>query len=177
MPKLSILQAMKDLVSSWNAVSKETGISKTNKSIEEADDDHPFKFLTEELNRLRELDPRAVQEDLSAESYIGSDCDVVTTGSLATDAEIIAQILDPNFENDDNEVGDSVNEAIDVETPPRPSDIQIEIVIETIQNVSLYSSKYENEIQSLALKLEDLIKMEKMNYLKQYQITDFFQKL
>ncbi|XP_047129756.1 tigger transposable element-derived protein 4-like [Hydra vulgaris] len=62
MPKLSILQAMKDLVSSWNAVSMETvidcfkkaGISKTNKSIEEADDDHPFNFLTEKLNRLRE---------------------------------------------------------------------------------------------------------------------------
>ncbi|XP_065672149.1 tigger transposable element-derived protein 4-like [Hydra vulgaris] len=185
MPKISIFQAMKDLVSSWNAVSKETvincfkkaGISKTNKSIEKADDDHSFKFLTEELNRLRELDPRAVQEDLSAESYIGLDCDVVTTGSLATDAEIIAQILDPNFENDDNEVEDSVDEAIDVEAPPRPSDIQLEIAFETIQNASLYSSKYGNEIQSLALKLEDLMKMEKMDNLKQYQITDFFQKL
>ncbi|XP_065652997.1 tigger transposable element-derived protein 4-like [Hydra vulgaris] len=169
----------------FNAVSKETvincfkkaGISKTNKSIEEADDDHFIKFLTEELNRLPELDPRAVQEDLSAESYIGLDCDVVTTGSLATDAEIIAQILDPNFENDDNEVEDSVDEAIDVEAPPRPSDIQLEIAFETIQNASLYSSKYGNEIQSLALKLEDLMKMEKMDNLKQYQITDFFQKL
>ncbi|XP_065650656.1 tigger transposable element-derived protein 4-like [Hydra vulgaris] len=185
MPKISILQAMKDLVSSWNAVSKETvincfkkaGISKTNKSIEEADDDHSFKFLTEELNRLRELDPRAVQEDLSAESYISLDCDVVTTGSLATDAEIIAQILDPNFENDDNEVEDSVDEAIDFEASSRPSDIQLEIAFETIQSALLYSSKYGNEIQSLALKLEDLMKMEKMDNLKQYQITDFFQKL
>ncbi|XP_065642738.1 tigger transposable element-derived protein 4-like [Hydra vulgaris] len=163
MPKISILQAMKDLVSSWNAVSKETVINCFKKA--------------EELNRLRELDPRAVQEDLSAESYIGLDCDVVTTGSLATDAEIIAQILDPNFENDDNEVEDSVDEAIDVKAPPRPSDIQLEIAFETIQNASLYSSKYGNEIQSLALKLEDLMKMEKMDNLKQYQITDFFQKL
>nr|XP_047138502.1 tigger transposable element-derived protein 4-like isoform X2 [Hydra vulgaris] len=185
MPKISILQAMKDLVSSWNAVSKETvinyfkkaGISKTNKSIEEADEDHIFKFLTEELNRLRELDPRAVQEDLSVESYIGLDCDVVTTGSLATDAKIIAQILDPNFENDDNEVKDSVDEAIDVEAPPRPSDIQLEIAFKKILNASLYSLKYGNKIQSLALKLKDLMKMEKMDNLKQYQITDFFQKL
>ncbi|XP_065684412.1 tigger transposable element-derived protein 4-like [Hydra vulgaris] len=177
MPKISILQAMKDLVSSSNAVSKgtvincfkEAGISKTNKSIEEADDDHPFKFLTEEHNRLQELDPRAVQEDLSAESYIGLDCDVVTTGSLATDAEIIAQILDPNFENDDNEGEDSVDEAIDVEAPPRPSDIQLEIAFETIQNALLYSSKYGNEIQSLTLKLKDLMKMAKMDNLKQYQ--------
>ncbi|XP_065681432.1 tigger transposable element-derived protein 2-like [Hydra vulgaris] len=163
MPKISILQAMKDLVSLWNAESKETvincfkkaGISKTNKSIEEADDDHLFKFLTEELNH----------------------CDVVTTGSLATNAEIIAQILDPNFENNDNEVEDSIDEATDVEAPPRPSDIQLEIAFETIQNTSLYSSKYGNEIQSLALKLEDLMKMEKMDNLKQYKITDFFQKL
>ncbi|XP_065677483.1 uncharacterized protein LOC136092840 [Hydra vulgaris] len=163
MPKISILQAMKDLVSSWNAVSKETAINCFKKA--------------EELNCLRELDPRAVQEDLSAESYIGLDCDVVTTDSLATDAEIIAQILDPNFKNDDNEVEDSVVEAIDVEAPPRPSDIQLEIAFETIQNASLYSSKYGNKIQSLALKLEDLMKMKKMDNLKQYQITDFFQKL
>ncbi|XP_012555218.2 tigger transposable element-derived protein 6-like [Hydra vulgaris] len=178
MPKITILQTMKDLVSSWNAVSKETvtncfkkaGFSKTNKSIEEADDDHPFKFLTQEFNRLQDLDPRAVQEDFSAESYIGLDCNVVTTGSLATDAEIITQILDPNFEN--FEVEDSDDEAIDVEAPPRPSDIQLEIAFETIQNASQYSSKYGNEIQSLALKLEDLMKMEKMDNLKQYQITD-----
>nr|XP_047142814.1 tigger transposable element-derived protein 4-like [Hydra vulgaris] len=136
---------------------KKASVSKTNKSIEEADDDHPFKFLTEELNRLRELDPRALQEDLSTESYIGLDCDVVTTGSLATYAEIIAQILDSNFQNDDIEVEDSVDEAFYVKAPPRPSDIQLEIAFETIQNASLYSSKYGNEIQSLALKLEGIL--------------------
>ena len=88
----------------------------------EADDDDPFKSLTEELDCLREHDPSAVQEELSAESFIGLGCDVVTTSSLATDAEIIAQILDPNFENvDDDEVEENVNEGINHKAPPRPS--------------------------------------------------------
>ncbi|XP_065645611.1 tigger transposable element-derived protein 4-like [Hydra vulgaris] len=126
MPKISILQGMKDFVSSWNAVSKETvincfkkaGISKTNKSIEEADDDHYFKFLTRNLTVC--------------------------------------------------EIEGSVDDAIDDEAPPRPSDIQLENAFETLQNASQYCSNYGNEIQSLALKLEDLMKMEKMDNLKQY---------
>ncbi|XP_004212003.1 tigger transposable element-derived protein 4-like [Hydra vulgaris] len=60
----ALLQATKDRISSWNAVSKKTGIncfnkagiSKTNKSISEVNDDHPFKSLTEELDCLRKLD-------------------------------------------------------------------------------------------------------------------------
>ena len=60
---------MKDLVSSWNAVSTETvvncfkkaGISDSNQQMAEADDD-PFKSLAEELDCLREVDPSAVQE-------------------------------------------------------------------------------------------------------------------
>ena len=68
LPKISILQAIEDLVSSWNAVSKETivncfkksGISKSNEQMAEADDDDPFKSLTEDLDRLRGLDPSAV---------------------------------------------------------------------------------------------------------------------
>ena len=85
----------------------------------EADDDNPFKFLTEELDCLRELDPNAVQKEILAESFIGLDCDVITTCLLATDAEIVAQILDPSFKNnDDDEVEDIVNEGLDVEDPP-----------------------------------------------------------
>ena len=94
---------------------------------------------------------------------------------LATDTKIVAQILDLNFENDDDEVEGNVNEGIDVEAPPRPSDVLLEDVFETLQNTFLYSPKYGNEIRSLAMKLEDLIKMEKIDNLKQHQVTDFFQ--
>ena len=65
----------------------------------------------------------------------------------------------------------------DAEAPPRPSDVLLEYAFETLQSASLYSRKYGNEIRSLALKLEDLMKMEKIDILKQRQVTDFFQKL
>ena len=64
---------------------------------------------------MRELDLSAVQEELSAESLTGLGCGLVTTYSVATDAEIIAQILDPNFENDGEEVEDNFSEGIHVE--------------------------------------------------------------
>ena len=65
LPKISIPQSMKDLVSSWNTVSNETfvncfkkpGINESNHQMAETDDDGQFKSLTEELKRLRELDP------------------------------------------------------------------------------------------------------------------------
>ena len=100
--------------------------------------------MTEELDRLRELAPCAVQEELSAESFIGLGCDVVTTCSLAIDAEIVALILDSNFENDDEEVVDNVNEGLDAEDPPRPSDVLLENPFETMQSALLYSRKYGN---------------------------------
>ena len=75
-------------------------------------------------------------------NFIGLDCDVVTTCSPATGAEIVAQILKPDFENDDDEVEDNVNESMDVEAPPRPYDVQLEDAFETMQNASLYSPKY-----------------------------------
>ena len=45
----------------------------------------------------------------------------------------------------------NVCEGIDVESPSRPSDVLLD-AFETMQNASLYSLKYDNEIRSLALK-------------------------
>ena len=45
---------------------------------------------------------------LLAESFIGLGCDVVTIDSPATNAKIVAQSLDPNFENEVDEVKDNV---------------------------------------------------------------------
>ena len=75
---------MQYLVSSWNAVSEETivncfrkaNISSSNQRVAEADADDPFKSLLAELERLREVDPNSVQEDLSAESFITLDNEV-----------------------------------------------------------------------------------------------------
>ena len=68
LPKISILQAMKYLVSSWNAVSKETivnyfkksDISQSNQQAAVNHDDDPFKSLQKDLEKLHELDNDAI---------------------------------------------------------------------------------------------------------------------
>ena len=67
--QITILQAMKHLVSSWNAVSKEAivncfnkfNISQSNQQAAVNDDDDPFKSLQEDLKKLHELDNDAIQ--------------------------------------------------------------------------------------------------------------------
>ena len=66
---------MKHLVSSWNAVSKETivnnfkksNISQSSQQAAVNDDDDPFKSLQEDLEKLHELDNNDIQPNLSAE--------------------------------------------------------------------------------------------------------------
>ena len=66
---------MKHLVSSWNAVSKETivnnfkksNISQSSQQAAVNDDDDPFKSLHEDLEKLHELDNNDIQPNLSAE--------------------------------------------------------------------------------------------------------------
>ena len=64
LPNVTILQAMKNLVSLWNAVSKKTiancfkkdNISHANEKTDVTDADDPFKSLEGELGNLRKLD-------------------------------------------------------------------------------------------------------------------------
>ena len=75
LPKISILQALKHLASSWNAVSKETivncfkksDISQSNQQVVVNDDDDLFKSLQEDLQKLHELGNDVIQPNLSVE--------------------------------------------------------------------------------------------------------------
>ena len=68
LPKITILQAMENLVSSWNAVSEETvvncfkkaNISHVKQQTAVADADDPLNSLEEELDNLPKLDENAV---------------------------------------------------------------------------------------------------------------------
>ena len=51
--------------------------------------DDPFKRLEEELDNLHKLDENAVQDTLSAESFVELDSEVVT--SAPCDADILAE--------------------------------------------------------------------------------------
>ena len=100
--RISILQAMKNLVSSWNAVSEKTmvncferaNINYTNQRTAVTDANDPFKSLEEELENLRKLDESAV---LSAESFLELDSELFTSVSCMSDADILAEVVRPRF--------------------------------------------------------------------------------
>ena len=74
LPKIFILQPIKDLVSSCDSVTKQTnvnffkkvGMSKWCKQIDKTDADNPFKCFVEDLNCLQEIDPSTVYKELYA---------------------------------------------------------------------------------------------------------------
>ena len=117
---------------------------------------------------LRETHPDAVPENVSAESLSAVDDHVIVTASVPTDSEILSQILGDKDDNDEIE--------IEEEPPVRPSKSETENALETLQNASLYSTKYGSEIQNLVLQLEKLMDTERSS-IQQKFVTDYFKNV
>ena len=61
-------------------------------------------------------------------------------------------------------------------TPPtRPSTNEVEDALETLQDLSIFSTR-EDEIRSLVLNMESLLVRERIDNLKQSVVTDFFKR-
>ena len=178
LPKISILQAMKHLVSSWNAVSKETivncfkksNISQSNQQAAVNDDDDPFKSLQEDLEKLHELDNDAIQPNLSAESFADLDCEVATSGSFSNDDDIIVEVIEG--ENEESEDDQDDEESM---PPTHPSTNEVEDALETLQKLPIFSTR-RDKIRSLVLNMESLLVREQIDDLKQSVVTDFFKR-
>ena len=177
LPKDSILQAMKHLVSSWNPVSKETivncfkksNISQSNQLAAVNDDDDTFKSLQEDLEKWHELDNDAIQPNLSAESFTDLDSEVVTSASFSNDDDIIAEVIEGENEESEDDQDDEES------TPPtRPSTNEVEEALETLQDLSMFSMRGD-DILSLALNMESLLVHERIDNLNQSVVTDFSQ--
>ena len=78
---------------------KKANISHANQQTAVTDADDPFKTLEEELDNLRKLDQSAVQDNASAESVIGLDCEVVTSASYMSDANIFTEVIPVSIED------------------------------------------------------------------------------
>ena len=177
-PKISILQAMKHLVSSWNAVSKETIVncfkkSKVSQSKQQAavnDDDDPFKSLQEDLEKLHELDNDAIQSNLSSESFADPHSEVVTSASFSNDDDIIAEVIEGKNEESEDDQDDEERRP-----PTCPSTNEVEDALETLQDHSMFST-HGDEIQSRVLNMESLLVRERIDNLKQSIVTDFFKR-
>ena len=169
LPKITILRTIKNLVSSWNAVSeKETivncfekaNISHANQQTAVIDADDPFKSLEEELDNLLNLDQNPVEDTLSAESFVELDSEVVTSASCMSDADILAKVIrsdsiedEDDDDDNDNDLKDDID-VLDCPTPlTRPCKGDIEEALDKLQDLSLFSS-YGDEIRSFTLKIE-----------------------
>ena len=100
LPKISILQAMKIRVSSWEAVSAQTivncfrkaGITSEAQNAAITDADDPFSDLKENLQQLHDIDPDMVPESVTPESFIDADKEVITTAPMITDDDILRSV-------------------------------------------------------------------------------------
>ena len=119
---------------------------------------------------MQEVDPNSVQEELSAESFITLDNEIITSATIITDDVILSDIID---DTDDDLEKDE--EAEDIPPPSRPSNREIEESLDNFRDLSLFSTNGD-EIQSLTLKLEALLDKERLQNLQQRPVTDYFVK-
>ena len=132
------------------------------------DDDNPFKSLQEDFKRLPELDNDAIQSNLLAESFVDLDSEVVISASFSNDDDIIAEITEGENEESEDDQDDEES------TPPTsPSTNKVEGALETLQDISMFSTRGE-EIRSLVLNMESLLVREWIDNLKQSVVIDFF---
>ena len=126
LPKISFLQAMKILLSSWEAVSAQTIVNcfrkagntpeAQNAAITDADD--PFSDLKESLQQLHDIDPDMVPEGVTPESLIDVDNEVITTAPMITDDDILRSVTTNQQEQSDED--DDNDEEVEEAAPERP---------------------------------------------------------
>ena len=147
LPKISNLQAMKILVSSWEAVSAKTiakcfrnaGITPEAQNAAITDADDPFSDLKESLQQLHDIDPDMVPEGVTPESLIDVDNEVITTAPMITDDDILISVTTNQQEQSDDDNNDGEVEA----APERPLRFQVESAIDVINKCEKYSLKIE----------------------------------
>ena len=98
-----------------------------------------------------------------------------------SDADILAEVIRPDSnedEDDDDDNDNYLNDNIDdLDCPSpltRPSKGDIEEALNKLQDLSLFSS-YGDEIRSLTLKIETFLNKEQTEGLKKSHLTDFSQ--
>ena len=114
LPKISILQALKILVSSWEAVSAQTivncfrkaGITLEAQNAAITDADDPFSDLKESLQQLHYIYPDMVPEGFTQKNLIDVDNEIITTALMITDDDILRSVTtnqpEQSNEDDDN---------------------------------------------------------------------------
>ena len=145
------------LVSAWDALSTETivncfrksGISTESQETTIAEDDDPFRELKHEIDDLRSVKHNLID----ATTFADVDVEVIVVQPPPSDAEIVAQLLemeDVNVDDDDysSEVTDELVKCSDKN--------ELLKVIETLQRLSLFLNKGDT-IQSYTSRIESQV--------------------
>ena len=179
LPKISILQAMKILVSPWEVLSAQTIVScfrkagmtpgAQNAAITDTDD--PFFDLKESLQQLHGIETDMVPEGVTPESLIDVDNEVIATASMITDDDILRSVTTNQQEQSDED--DDNNEEVGEAAPERLLRFQVESAIVAIRNAALYSSNGE-EMSLVISKFEKLFTEDRIAPKKQTNICYFF---
>ena len=114
-----------------------------------------------------------IPEDISAESIVDVDNDVIATAPVITDDDILEQFQkDHSPESDEGDGCD--DERLNDEVPERPSRSEVESALDVLKNASLFSNTGEEMQCVIIFKFENLFTKERINSLKQSDITEFF---
>ena len=133
---------------------KKAGINIEAQHAAITDSVDPFKDLQESLDALKAADPDMVPEDISAESIVDIDNDVIATAPVITDDDILEQFQkdhSPEYDEEDGCDDESLND----EVPGRPSRSEVESALDVLKNASLFSNTGE-EMQCVIFKFENL---------------------
>ena len=142
-PKINILEAMRILVRSWDAVSantvkncfRKTGISEETQLANINDEDDPFKLLGENVNEFKSRG--LVDGDLTGDDYVNIDFEVCTSETSAiTDGEILDSVLINDYAEEEEETDEQPNDA----PPEKPKLSEIANAIKLLE----YWSVFEN---------------------------------
>ena len=177
-PKINILQAMRMLVKSWDAISintvkncfRKAGISQETQVASINEEDDPFKLLQQNVDELKSRD--LVDENLTLDDYIDIDFQVTTSKTSAmTDQEILDSILINNLAEEEEEE-DTEEESSDV-PPEKPKLAEVAHAIDLLECWSLFDKNGGEMRKSLSL-ISKKFDKHSFESKKQSQIPDFF---
>ena len=112
------------LVAAWYAVTTKTvvncfnwsKISSDSQKLAIAEDNYSFKEMEEEIENLRSFQPDLVLKNMDVAFFTGVDAEVLAVELPPSDAEIAAELLEPDVE------------VLAVELPPSDAEIAEELL-------------------------------------------------
>ena len=133
-----------------------------------ADSDDPLKDLQENLNELKSADPSMVPEDVTTDSIVSLDDDVIATTPEIAENDIIRELClsqQTEVEEEENDnVDENSSEELFDQSLEKPLRSKVESALDVLKD-ALYSDKGD-EMKSIIFKFEKLHCSERLNSLK-----------